>query len=395
MPRTVVEILDNNLNKIAEVRSLVALNKNGMVLRYSSELSSYGTCLFRISTRDPLFVAYGDIVEPHRYHIRIKRGGVLIWHGAIIDNTARNKDFVEVKGAEYEYYLDHVLIKRTSAVGYGEVAPTVDIGQHYRIFSSGTMASAVSTLITEAVAAIGTSHPLSGMTAGNIVNPNYPANFQTASGAPLTGAWSFSSDIVLQFDYQSVYYALNQFGVYASCDFRLNADLTFDFNPFLGNKHPELSFNYGVHGNIVNYNAPRFGSKLINDLYGIATSTDGTVLHTENTDEISKGKYGLMQGATAFSDVKMQNALVARVSEELLLTSTLSASPLNLVLNELGYPLGQYDVGDLITTKIVDGAINTTAIKRIVGITVNLHNTGREEIIVQTNNPKPKDLVSI
>jgi hypothetical protein len=137
------------------------------------------------------------------------------------------------------------------------------------------------------------------------------------------------------------------------------------------------------------------GSKLINDLFGIATSTDGTVLHTEQTDEVSKGTYGLMQGATAFTDVKVQNALTARISEELFLTSTLAASPLSLVLNELGYPLGQYDIGDLITTKIVDGAIKDTVIKRVVGITVNLHNTGREEINVQTNNPKQKDLVSI
>jgi hypothetical protein len=394
MPRTVVEILDSSLNKIAEVRSLAPLNKSGMVLRYSKEMSDYGYCTFRISTRDPFFTTYGDIVEPHKYHIRIKRGGVLVWHGAIIDNPSRNKQFVEVKGAEYEYYLDHVLIKRTSAVGYGEVAPSTDIGLHYRIFSSGTMASAVSTLITEAVAAIGSSHPLNTMTAGTITNPNYPENFQTSAGVALTGAWNFTSDIVLQFDYQSVLYALKQFGIYASCDFRLNDDLTFDFEPFLGNKHPELVFAYGVHGNIVDYNAPRLGAKLINDLYGIATSPDGTVLHTEKTDEPSKKEFGLMQAGVAFSDVKDQNALSARLAEELFLTSTLTASPLTLTLNEEGYPLGQWGVGDLITSKIVDGAINDTVVKRIVGFTVSLHNTGREVINVQLNNPKQKDLVT-
>lgn len=394
MAKTVVEILDSTLGKIAEVRSLVPLNKNGMVLRYSDEMSDYGFCTFRISVHDPLFTKYGDIVVPHRYHVRIKRAGITVWQGAIVDNLQRNKYFVEIKAAQYEFYLDHVLINRTSAVGYGEVAPVIDIGKHYRIFSSGTMASAVSTLITEAVAALGSSHLMSTMAPGAIVNPNYPLGYTAADGTPLTGAWNFSSQVVLQFDYQSVLYALKAFGIYSSSDFRLNADLTFDFNPFLGNKNPQLSFEYGTRGNIVNYNAPRLGSHMVNDYFGIATSPDGTVLHTEKTDETSKGFYGLMQGAIAFADIKDQNALSARLSEDLFLVKDPKDSPLNLTIDENGYPLGQYGIGDLVNVKIKDGAINYSAVKRIVGWTVNLHNTGREITTLQTNNPKPQDLVT-
>lgn len=394
MVRTVVEILDSTLSKIAEVRALVPLNNTGMVLRYSKELSDYGTCMFRISTHDPLFSKLGDFVTPHKFHVRITRGGVTVWQGAIVDNTQRTKDFVEVKAAEYEFYLDHVLINRTSAVGYGEVAPTTDIGLHYRIFSTGTMADAVTALINEAQAAMGTSHLITAMTVGNVINPEFPANYTAADGTDLTGSWTFSADTVLQFDYQSVLYALKAFGIYAQADFRMNADLSFDFVPFLGNKSSNMVFQYGTRGNIIDYNAPRLGSTMINDYFGIATTPDGTVLHTEQTDEPSKGEYGLMQGAVAFSDVKDQNALVGRLSEDLFLVKDPADSPLNLSLDENGYSLGQYDNGDIITAKIVDGAINYSAPKRIVGITVNLHNTGRELTTVQTNTPKQKDLVT-
>lgn len=389
MIKTVVELLDSSLGKIAEVRNLVPLDKSGMVLRYSKELSDYGFCTFRISVHDPLFTKYGDIVKPHVYHVRINRGGTYIWQGAIVDNPQRNKYFVEVKAAQYLFYFDHVLIKRTSAVGYGEVAPTTDIGLHYRIFSSGTMASAVSTIITETQAALGGSHLMTTLAAGTITNPNYPANYQDSTGKALTGAWTFSSDVVLQFDYHTVLHVLKSFGIYSQADFRLNNDLTFDFEPFIGNKQSNLSFVYGTRGNIVNYNATRIGSKMINDYYGIAYAPDGTILHSQKTDEPSKNTYGLMQGAIAFTDVKDQNALDSRLAEDLFLVKDPLNSPINLTLDENGYPLGQYDIGDIITVKINDGAIAINEPRRVVGITVSLHGTGRELTTVQTNVPRP------
>lgn len=394
MARTTVHILDSSLAEVCEVKSLVPLNRSGIVLRYSKELDDYGFCTFRISTQDPLFVSYGDVTVPHQYHIRIKRDQKIIWEGAIVDNLQRNKDFVEVKAAEYEFYLDHVLIKRTSKVGYGEVAPTADIGSHYRIFSSGTMKTAVQNMISETKTKLGSSHLMGTLAAGTITNPNFPANFKDSNGKTLTGGWTFSSDVVVQFDYQTVLYAMKSFGVYASADFRLNSNSTFDFAPFLGNKHSNLVFTYGPRGNIANYNAPRLGSQMINDYTGIATDPNGTVLHSEKTSEPSKSKYGLMEGAIAFSDVKDQNSLSARLAEDLFLVKDPADSPMSLIMNEKGYPLGQYDTGDIINVKVTDGAINYAAPKRVVGISVNLHNTGREMITVQTNTPKPGDLAA-
>lgn len=395
MVKTYVEILDRTQNKICEVRALYPLTKDGMVLRYSRELSDYGFCSFRISTEDPLWSQFGDVVIPHKYHVRIKRGNDFVWQGAIVDNPSRNKNYVEVKAAEYEFYLDRVLIKRTSAVSYGGIAPSEDIGLHYRIFDSGTMATAVTNIINEAVAAFGSNHILSGLTLGTIENPDYPKNFTTSAGADLTGAWSFSSDVVLQFDYHSVLYVLKQFGIYTNADFEITDGLVFNFEKFLGNKQPGMGFVYGRQGNMVDYNLPRLGARVTNDLFGIASTPDGTILHAEKTDEVSKDEFGLLQDSTSFTDVKDKNALTARLSEQLRLTSTPEISPANFVLNEKAFPVGQYNVGDLVTAKVVDGAINYKEVRRAVGYTVNVHETGREIVTVQTNRPRDEDVGSV
>lgn len=390
--RTTVEILDRNLNKIAEAKALYPINDQGMVLRYSKELSDFGTALFRLRPQDPIFTQYGDILIPHKYHIRIKRGNSYVWQGAIIDNPHRTHQYVEVRAAEYEYYLSRVLVKRTSAVSYGGTAPADDIGLHYRIFSSGTMATAVSDIANEAKAAFGTNHILNGLTLSTIENPDYPSNFTTSSGTTLTGAWNFSNDVVLQFDYQSVLYVLKAFGVYASADFTVTPDLQFKFKKFLGNKSTGITFVYGTQGNMVDYDIPRLGGSVTNNLVGIATDPNGIVLHAEKTDSVSLDEYGLLQDSAAFADVKDKNALNVRLAEQLRLTKDPEASPHNFLLNEKSYPLGQYDIGDLITAKVKDGAINYKQVRRVAGITVNLHNTGREMVTVQTNAPRAEDL---
>lgn len=392
MTKTIIEILNRSLEKVAEARALYPINKQGMVLRYSKELSDYGTCTFRLRPQDPIFTDFGDILEPHKYHIRIKRGKTTVWQGAIVDNPHRTHNYVEVKGAEYEFYLDKVQIKRTSAVSFGGTEPGEDIGKHYRIFSSGTMATAVTNIVTEGVAAFGENHIMADVTIGTVENPDYPKNFADSDGNALTGAWNFSDDVVLQFDYQSVSYALKAFGIYASADFRINNDLEFEFKKFLGNKNHGVGFFYGTQGNIVDYDIPRLGSRMVNDLTGIATDPNGAVLHTNKSDSQSKEEYGLLQDAAAFADVKDKNALNARLAEQLRLTSRPESSPHNFLLNEEGYPLGQYDIGDLITAKVQDGAIDYKEVRRVTGITVNLHNTGRELVTVQTNAPRPEDI---
>lgn len=387
MARTVVEILDRDLEKIAEVKNLYPLNKKGDILRYSKELSDWGKCTFRVSTKDPFFDQFGDIITPHVYNIRINRGGTTVWSGAIVDNSERNRNYIEVVAYEYDFYLDKVLIRRDAETTVG------DGKNNYRTFKTGTMATAVTSIINSAKTDFGPNHPLENMTIDTIENPVFPDGFTNSNGASISGqTWTFSDFISLQFDYHTAYYVIKAFGLYTSCDFEINQDLEFSFKRFIGNKQTGVVFEYGTQGNIVDYNVPRLGSRMANSIWGIAADSNGKILHSNQRDETAIQTYGLLQDAIAFSDVKDKNMLKTRLNEQLQFVKTFRDAPINVVLNEKAYPLGQYGIGDLVTVKIKDNIIDYNEARRIVGISVTLHNTGREMTTIQTNAPRAKDM---
>jgi len=381
--RTKIEILDKDRNKLAEVLTPYPLDKGENILRYSKELSDYGSCKFRISSFDPLLTQYGDIIQPHKNHIRIKRNGVTVWQGAIVDNSKRTKDYIEIVAVEYLFYLGRKLVHRTSP----DVNGTANI---YRTFDSGTMAAAVTAMINETITDWAASHTLKGLTVGTMENPNYPPNTMDSNKNKLTGPWAFSKTLMLQYDFHTVLYILKAFGIYTYADFYIDNNLVFNFKKFVGNdKHYDVNFTYGPQGNIYDYNLPRFGQRMVNHLTGIATDTNGVVLHYDQSDETSKSNYGLMEGVAAYSDVKQQNILNARTQAELPLISSPDETNVSVVLNERGFPLGLYDIGDIVTIKVKNRSVNFSDIRRIVGISVTLHSTGREMTVVQTNKPLP------
>lgn len=387
--KTIVEILDNSRNVITEVKALSPYDLAGNILKYSKELSDYGECTFRISTNDNIFRTYGDILVPHKNHVRIRKGTAIVWQGAIVDNPTRNKNFVEVQAVEYEYYLSKNLIKRTSP----DVNGTVNI---FRIFKSGTMAQAVTDIMTETIAEYASSnHILKNLTLGTIENPDYPQGLTSdANGTPLTGPWSFGESSTglpgpsLQYDYHTMLYVLKAFGNYTYSDFEIDSNLKFNFKKFLGAKQQDkLTFSYGNQGNIVDYNAPRFGQRMMNKVTAIATDPNGVIISSDLSDENSVVNYGLLEGVAAYSDVKGAGILSSRAKAELPLVSTPDESNITIYLNEKSYPLGMYNVGDLVTVKIKDINIDLSQIRRIVGYTIIQHNTGRETIALQTNSP--------
>lgn len=400
IPTTRVEILDTDQKVIAEMKALYQLNNQGMVLRYSSELSNYGRCTFRVSPLDPIFNTVGDILMPHAAHVRLRRGPVVVWQGALVDNSHRNKTFIENMAVEYEYYLDKMEVKRTSAVSYGADQPATDIGLHYRIFDSGTMAEAVTAIVSEAIAAAAPGSILSNFELGTIENPDFPDSFSDSAGNALTGPWTFSPDLVLQFDYQTVLYVLRSFGIYALADFAVvpnptNGKFTFNFKKFYGNKQLGEVFTFGREGNIIDFDVPRLGKNMVNDLFGIATQPDGTILHSEKLNQTSIDTSGILQGVQGFVDVKDNNALTARLTAQLLLEGDLNATALNLLLDEKSYPIGQFGLGDLCGVKIDYGIIHYAGPRRIIGYSIAVHDTGREFVTTQTNVPNPKDLGNI
>lgn len=384
--RTIVEILNSDLGRVAVVKNLYPINRDGMILRYSRELSDYGECKFRISTKDPIFTDFGDIVEPHRYHVRIKRANVTVWQGIIVDNSERNKNYIEVVAVEYLYYFSKILIRRD------QDKPTTDDDEsNFRVFSSGTMASAVTTIFNNAKTDFGSNHALSAATLGTVENPDYPSNFVNANGVALTGGWTFNNEVTLQFDYHDVLYVLKAFGIYSGADFELTTGLVFNFKKLIGARISGITFEYGTVGaNIVDYNVPRYGQRMANEIIGIAADDEGKILHATQRDTTSVNRIGLLQKPEAFADVKGRNLLDSRLKEELRLIKDPDESPINLVLDEKAYPLGQFQLGDIVWVKIKDHIIDFQKERRIVGFTVNLHSTGRELTTIQTNQPDPK-----
>ncbi len=67
-----------------------------------------------------------------------------------------------------------------------------------------------------------------------------------------------------------------------------------------------------------------------------------------------------------------------------------------LTLNETAaYPLGLWDIGDLVTVNIQNNAVSFNDIRRVVGATVQVNATGREITTVQPNKPLPWQYASI
>ena len=394
--QTSIQILDASLNVITWLKSPFLLDTGGTILSYSKELSDFGQCKFRISSYDTLFKQFGDIFVPHANHIRIVRGQTVVWSGAIIENSKRTKDYIEIVAAEYLWYLNKILVARTSNNPATNTADGV-----YRIFNSGTMAAAVTSFMNETITTLkGTAgvHPLSNMTLGTIDNPNYPPNLTNGANPPaaLSGAWSFGNGITapqMTFDYQSILYILKSMANVTYADFGIDQNLVFNFKSFFGNNaHYDVNFTWGKHGNAVDFNIPRLGQRMANDLVGIATDNNGLILHAEQTDQTSITTNGLIQTVGAYADVKDQATLNARIQAELPLISNPSDSPMTMVLDEKAYPLGLYDIGDIITVNINHTALTYSAPKRIVGISVALNSTGREITTVQLNTPLPQQL---
>ncbi len=376
-----VDILYRDLTYRATVRNLAPLDGAKHFLQYDHELSAVGKCKFRIGTKDPLLDSEGNILTPFKYHVRVKRFGTVVWQGVIVKNTRRNARFIEVEARTYLYLLDRINIRHDAPDGSG--------GENYLTLKSGTMSSVISTMLTNAQADMGA--PLSSLTTGAIDNPNYPADFKDATGAALSGAWSFTSNFQLKFDYRSVLYCLQMLAAYANFDFEVTDAMQFNFQSYIGTKQPQLVFKYHRNhqetNSIDDYDAPLDGEQMANYLQGVAADNNNLILHADQSDQASIAEYGKIEGVAAFGDVKNINLLNSRLRQEL--TQVRTPDPeIHVKPNDRAFPLGQYGLGDTVTIDIQDGIISSYTQRRIVGIEVQVNVTGAEDIKLITNKPR-------
>ncbi len=372
-----VEILDNSQNFLAPIQILAPLNDKGDTIKYSKKLSDWGVCRFRMGTRDPLLTTEGDILQPFKNHVRVKRAGVTVWQGVIVKNPSRNRNFIEVEARSYLYLLDRVLLRHDAADGKG--------AENYRTYKSGTMAAAITTFISEAQSDMGTV--LTPLTVGTINNPDFPSDFKDAAGTTLSGTWTFSDNFQIKFDYRSILYVLQTFGMYCNFDFELTNAMVFNFKQTIGNKQPDLRFTYGEFGNIEDYDTPLDGDGMANFIQGVAADNDFNIIKADVQDASSIALYGKISAIAAYADVKNANLLKSRIREELNLAKTPDAE-IHVTLNDRAYPQGVYDIGDTIPIKVSDHVISTNSQRRIVALEVTVKDTGDESVRLLTNKPR-------
>lgn len=377
-PKYRVEILDRSLNRITKILSFYPINSSGQLLTYSNKLSDYGVCRFRAATKDPLFDQFGDIFQPYFNHVRIYRSGYLVWAGVIIDIPHRTKRYVEIRAYTYLFLLSKILIRHDTT---GDT--------NYRTFNSGTMATAVQNIVTEAKADVDQASVIKQVTLGTIENGTFPKGTADLSNADVSGnAWTFNTTyMTLKFDYRTVLYCITQFANYAQMDFEIDSTLAFRFMRRIGTNRPDLLFEYSNYGSIEDYDVPLWGNRMANALTGVAADNQYNIIKAEATDQASITRYGKIADVAAYMDVKNKNALNARLNQEILLVSTPDAE-MNFALNDRAYPLGEYQLGDTGRFKINDGVIQVDQMRRIVGIEVKVEQNGAESLVLQTNKPR-------
>ena len=169
-----VELLNSERTAITQVKALVPINKEGYFLEYSNRLSDYGKAKFRISIQDPLFDQHGDFIQPYANHVRIWRDNAVVWQGVIINNSRRTSQYIEIEAYEYLFLLTKVGLRHDTN---GDT--------NYRTFNSGTMSTAIQTVLTEAKNDAG--NILANIIPGVIENPTFPEGFVDVNNASLSG----------------------------------------------------------------------------------------------------------------------------------------------------------------------------------------------------------------
>lgn len=380
-PSYQVDILYRDLTYKATIRNLAPLDGGKHFLEYDHELSAVGKCRFRIGTKDPILTSEGNILTPFKYHVRVKRFGTVVWQGVIVKNPSRNHNYIEVEARTYLYLLDRINIRHDNPDGNG--------GENYLTLKTGTMASTIQTMLTNAKADMGA--PLTSLSIGTINNPNFPADFKDITGAALSGVWTFSNNFQLKFDYRSVLYCIQMLAVYGNFDFEVTDDMVFNFKSYIGNKQPQLVFKYHRDrpeaNSIKDYDAPLDGEQMANFLQGVAADNNNLILHGDQSDTASIAEYGKIEGVAAYGDVKNINLLNTRLRQELVQVKTPDPE-IHVQPNDRAYPLGQYGLGDTVTIDIQDGIISSYSQRRIVGLKVKVHLTGAEDITLVTNKPR-------
>lgn len=356
-----IEILDKSNNLLARVERLVSLDRAKNVIKFNDNLSGFGSCRFRVQTKDP--IASRDLFEPYQNYIRIRKDNALVWVGVVVNNPIRRHEFIEVEGRTFAWLFTKVQVAHTATT------------PNWREVVTGTMAENLTTLFNEGK---DRGHsPIGNFTLGTIQNPKFP--WDTATD------WTFSAAVSVRYEYASLFQVVNSFAGMANADWFVTKDRVFNFVTQAGRNRDDVSFRFGRGGNISDYNSPLDGTGMANDLWVASLEKAGSQIISRNFNDSSLfGRYGRLFGSSLFPDHLDINILSER-GKRILELNKRPNTEISIILNEKALPFGTYDLGDYVNISIKDGPINVFEERRVVGWNVKIDETGIERVQLITN----------
>jgi hypothetical protein len=287
----------------------------------------------------------------------------VVWAGVIVNNPHRNHEFIEVEARTYEYLFTKVQVTHTA-------------GEYARVFNSGTMSTAITTLFNEGKAV--PSSPISTFTLGTVENPYYP----WAKTTP----WTFTTVYKIDLDYYNLFQALCNFSDITNTDFHVTYDKVFDFKRVIGTDRKDIALTYGRGGNVSDYDAPLDGVNFTNDeIIACREQTTASIIQYSGMDTSTFPTYGRLWGRTLLGDELTQEELNSKGMFIHQHHNKIN-SQTSVVLNEKAMPIGTYSLGDTISVKIVDGPISVNKSVRVVGWKCFITNNGTESVNIITND---------
>lgn len=318
-------------------------------------LSGVGEISFRLNRDDPKFALLTGLQS----HIKVVREGVVVWRG-IFDFVRETKDEYHIFASSYESLLAYYLVQ-----------PDVVATSTVRAFTAQKLGTQIAQVLFNEAKAL-TSSLLANFTLGTIENP-----YEESTTTEITSDWNF--------DYNSLYNAIQQLAISGGADFEIGLDKTFNFYRSKGSDKANIAFHYRTDepSNMLDFQRDLDFRAIVNKAYVFGVGTGANYLSSISEDATSKSTYGLKERNLGMPKTLVDQDSLDKLSADqlkLLKVPGEVVSP-SIVPSSIGLFDG-WDIGDNVKLNITRGETNIDVWRRVVGVAVYYGNSGSESVHV-------------
>ncbi len=318
-------------------------------------LSSIGELVFTIPKEDPKF----SLLTGLKSHIKVVRNGTVIWKG-VFDFLRETSDNYIIFASSYESLMNYYL-----------VAPDAPSTSTLRKFTAKKIGTEIAQVLFSEAEAL-TNSLLDGFTIGTVENPYTPST--TTEMTP-----------TMEFDYASLYEAVERCALAGGADFEISLTKAFNFYRRKGANKPNVVLHLRElePSNVSDYRKDTDFRRIGNDIYAFGVGVGVNFLKSNTTDSTSQTAYGLMQRNLGMPKTLVDQASLDKlVSDQINLIKNPPAVTEPKVISS-GFGLFDgWDLGDNVYVDIDHGGTVINEYKRVIGVQVGYSNTGAESVYV-------------